>query len=207
MRAAAYLPDRARGCVRDDARHSAAGDLRGELSRDAAAGDDARLGLRGMSARGGTDHRPHLRSRRPQADAAHQPARHVHRFYHHGAGDIALDALRRAYPRRRDRGQPVAGAGLHLRPHGAGPARQVVRPDRHRLRRRLLHRAVVDRVSVGEVQPEYAHLSRGGDVGDEHSLHGDAADGRAGVAPRVRRPREDAALADLHQVLQPSGPA
>jgi DHA1 family tetracycline resistance protein-like MFS transporter len=68
--------------------------------RDAAAGDDARVGIRGVPAGIGADHRPDVRPRRPQADADHQPDRHLHRLHRHGAGTCVVDAVHRARPRR-----------------------------------------------------------------------------------------------------------
>ncbi len=71
--------------------------------------------------------------------------------------------------------------------------RHGVRPDRHRLRPRLLHRPVAHRVPLGLLRPERADLPGGGDVGDQRPVHGDAAAGAAG-RPRPDRHRSLGAL-------------
>ena len=53
-----------------------------------------------------------------------------------------------------------------------------VRADRHCLRPRLLRRPAAHRLPVSQLRTDDAHLPGGGDVGDEHSLHRDAAEGR-----------------------------
>ena len=89
--------------------------------------------------------------------------------------------------------------------HRAEPACEVVRADWHRIRRRILHRAVVDRLSLREVRIDDAHLPGSGDVGDQRPVHRDAAQRRPPVRARVRRSRGGAALEDLRESIS-AGP-
>ena len=126
----------------------------------------------------------------------------LYRLHRARARHVAVDGLPVAHHRWRHGRQPVDRAGVHRRQHPAGATGEGIRPDWHRLRHGILHRARADRFPRRALRPHGADLSCRGDVGDQHPVHRHAAQERRTRPVRRPRPLGRVQVADLRAVFR-----